>query len=152
MEYYCIYCAFYFRKIGLLYDNYATIIVFIVLFSPDQISLLYDDYAFSRALDKLLTHIYWANGLVQAHAPWVLAKSSDAESQRHLKTILHVAMETLRICGILLQPVIPVLSDRMLTRLGVSQTDRGIADCKQNSLPILLGSQVLLLNRISASK
>ncbi|PVD19061.1 hypothetical protein C0Q70_21620 [Pomacea canaliculata] len=118
----------------------------------DQISLLYDDYAFSRALDKLLTHIYWANGLVQAHAPWVLAKSSDAESQRHLKTILHVAMETLRICGILLQPVIPVLSDRMLTRLGVSQTDRGIADCKQNSLPILLGSQVLLLNRISASK
>lgn len=35
-------------------------------------------------------------------------------------------METLRVCGILLQPVIPDMTLRLLNRLGVPESERGV--------------------------
>ncbi|XP_070173846.1 methionine--tRNA ligase, mitochondrial-like isoform X2 [Littorina saxatilis] len=114
----------------------------------------YGNYAFSRVIDLALGHIHWANAMVQNHQPWALVKLDDASSEKHLKSVLHVAMETLRVCGILLQPMIPQLTDRLLTRLGVSEEERCISDvCDSgNECARPLGNKVTLLGRIQTGK
>ena len=117
----------------------------------EQVDELYECFAFSHVIDLLLKHIHWANALVQRHQPWDLVKSGDTTCNQHLRVVLHVAMETLRVCGILLQPMVPQLADRLLTRLGVPQDCRGIDDvqndvCKRECYP--LGKKVILLKRI----
>ena len=99
--------------------------------------------------------MHWANALVQTHQPWTLAKSGDAASDQHLRVVLHVAMETLRVCGILLQPMVPQLADRLLTRLGVSPGRRGLADVLRGAGEGAwhpLGEKVTLLSRIQTGK
>lgn len=117
-------------------------------------SELYDDFAFSRAIDILLIHIYWTNSLVQAHQPWKLVKSNDATSQQHLQLILHVSMETMRVCGILLQPVIPYLASSLLTRLGISPMLRGVQHVSEDRLKIgrPLKDKITLLKRIQSEQ
>jgi methionyl-tRNA synthetase len=42
----------------------------------------------------------------------------------HLKCLLHIVFETLRVNGIILQPIIPKLSNVLLDRLGISKEER----------------------------
>lgn len=67
-----------------------------------------------------------ANSFIQRHEPWKLVK--DKREKEWLETVLHVAMETLRVCGILLQPVTPRLACRLLDRLGISKEQRSSED------------------------
>lgn len=69
-----------------------------------------------------MTQLYWTNAFVQHQAPWQLAKSSDGVNA--LRTVLHVALETVRVAAIGLQPVIPRLARRALDRLGVAADER----------------------------
>ncbi|KAK7489324.1 hypothetical protein BaRGS_00019432 [Batillaria attramentaria] len=117
---------------------------------PGQVGESYESLSFPRAIETVMTHIRWANALVQTHQPWTLVKSCNPASQQHLKVVLHVAMETLRVCSILLQPVTPQVAARVLTRLGVP------LDCSQVShvhsdvceTPRSLGDKVTLMSRI----
>ena len=49
---------------------------------------------------------------VQLKQPWVLRRHPDKQHELH--SCLAVAMETLRVAGILLQPVVPSLAGRLL--------------------------------------
>ncbi|XP_076454257.1 methionine--tRNA ligase, mitochondrial-like [Babylonia areolata] len=126
---------------------------------PEQVDELYERFAFPRAIDLLMGHVHWANALVQLHQPWTLVKAEDSDgaSRRHLGVVLHVAMETLRVCGVLLQPLVPQLADRLLTRLGVCQERRGLASVGRSveeraHAPHSLGGKVTLLGRIRVEK
>ena len=126
-----------------------------ILFFSEQVDELYENFAISHVIDLLLRHVHWANALVQTHQPWMLVKSEDTTSNQHLRVVLHVAMETLRVCGILLQPMVPQLADRLLTRLGISQHCRGVADVKNGvseNVHHPLGEKVTLLSRIQTGK
>jgi Methionyl-tRNA synthetase len=68
-------------------------------------------------------------------------------------------METLRVCGILLQPIVPELSDTLLKKLGIPKENRMWKDIKpfsweQNNLcDIAISAEKLTLyNRIIDSK
>ncbi|XP_062850739.1 methionine--tRNA ligase, mitochondrial [Trichomycterus rosablanca] len=76
-----------------------------------------------KALEAISACVRLTNGFIQRHAPWKL-NCSDAEDKRWHDTILHVAMECLRIYGILLQPVTPGLADKILCRIGVQPGER----------------------------
>lgn len=76
-----------------------------------------------KALEAVSACVRLTNGFVQAQAPWKL-DCSDAEEKRWRDTILHVAMECLRIYGLLLQPVTPGLADKILCRIGVRPNER----------------------------
>lgn len=54
--------------------------------------------------------------------PWVLKKDPSCSSK--LNAVLHIAMETLRICGILLQPLIPNISKNLLNAIMVPENQR----------------------------
>ncbi|XP_071085061.1 methionine--tRNA ligase, mitochondrial-like isoform X2 [Haliotis cracherodii] len=92
---------------------------------PDSVDEHYQTLTIYKALDQLISVLHQANAMFDHHKPWQLAKQMD--QSEHLNTVLHVAMETLRTCGILMQPVIPNMADQLLTKLGIG-TDRRTID------------------------
>ena len=59
---------------------------------------------------------------MQAMKPWSLVGIREAKSQ--LNSTIYLCAETLRICGILLQPYMPGKAMTMLDLLGVSEDAR----------------------------
>ncbi|XP_041483391.1 methionine--tRNA ligase, mitochondrial-like [Lytechinus variegatus] len=89
---------------------------------PDIVAGHYDQFLFYRGLEEIMTCLRMANAFVQRHEPWNLTKNPI--DRPWLDSIIHVTMETLRVCGILTQPIVPDLTDRLLTKMGVGTTER----------------------------
>jgi methionyl-tRNA synthetase len=85
----------------------------------DSFVQLFEDFAFSRALEIAWTIIARADKMISDAKPWELAKD---ESQRQtLNAVLYRAAETLRWLAVLLHPVMPDATRAIWTQLG--QTD-----------------------------
>lgn len=84
----------------------------------------YSEYNFYKGLDEIMSCLRATNAFVQNQKPWTLTK--DTGDAPLLNTIVHIAMESLRVCGLLLQPVTPNLSDQLLMKLGVPDSDRNV--------------------------
>ncbi|KAH3804912.1 hypothetical protein DPMN_133205 [Dreissena polymorpha] len=84
----------------------------------------YDNLNFYLGIESIMSYLRWCNGLTQAHAPWKLKNSTNPSDIEYVKTVIHISLETLRVCGILLQPAIPAISDRLLSRLGIPAEKR----------------------------
>lgn len=97
-----------------------------------------------KALENIAACVRQTNGFVQRHAPWKLDKRKSEERQ-WLDTIVHVSLECLRIYGILLQPVVPQISDKLLSRLGVRSEERKWVNL--NFLPKYYGMECPLTGR-----
>ncbi|CAH8863741.1 unnamed protein product [Trichobilharzia szidati] len=79
--------------------------------------LWWDELQPHNAIEEVLRVIRQANAFITRHTPW-----HEKDSLRR-QCILSVVAEALRICGFLLQPVIPNLSLRLLNRLGVYNSE-----------------------------
>ncbi|XP_021329980.2 methionine--tRNA ligase, mitochondrial [Danio rerio] len=90
---------------------------------PGIIEQHFENLYVYKALEAIGACVRLTNGFVQRHAPWRLDRNNP-EEQQWLDTILHVSLECLRIYGILLQPVVPDLADKILSRLGVTPEER----------------------------
>nr|XP_021329980.1 methionine--tRNA ligase, mitochondrial [Danio rerio]XP_021336827.1 methionine--tRNA ligase, mitochondrial [Danio rerio]XP_694935.3 methionine--tRNA ligase, mitochondrial [Danio rerio] len=90
---------------------------------PGIIEQHFENMHVYKALEAIGACVRLTNGFVQRHAPWKLDRNNP-EEQQWLDTILHVSLECLRIYGILLQPVVPDLADKILSRLGVTPEER----------------------------
>ncbi|KHN76022.1 Methionine--tRNA ligase, mitochondrial [Toxocara canis] len=86
----------------------------------EKCSQHFDELMIYKALEELSAVVRQANAFFQLFEPWKLA---DGEKR---STILHVVYETMRICGILLQPVVPDYANKLLTRLGMGNSERGL--------------------------
>ena len=76
------------------------------------------------------------NRYFDAHKPWALAKDASGAAavylcwrsvgagQGQLDAVLYTTLETLRVCGILLQPVMPGTMSALLDRLGAPPAHR----------------------------
>ncbi|XP_014768848.1 methionine--tRNA ligase, mitochondrial isoform X2 [Octopus bimaculoides] len=112
---------------------------------PDNVELNYSRFSIYKTLEQISATLRWANGLMEEHKPWQLVKHCDQKD--HLNTLLHITLETLRVCALLLSPVIPELSGKLLNRLGVSpknQTWNDIRSQQQTDQPLGNDSSVLL--------
>ena len=87
------------------------------------------------------------NAFVQKHEPWRI--KDIPEEQPWLDTILHVAMETVRVSAILLQPVVPKMAADLLERLNVSREERYWGNLPHRTERVPLGSDAgALFSRI----
>ncbi len=68
-----------------------------------------------------------ANRYFAAAEPWKLAKTDPAR----MKLVLYTTLETLRIVGVLLQPVMPAAMSKLLDLLAVPPAKRTFADIEQ---------------------
>jgi len=48
------------------------------------------------------------------------------DQKKRLDVVMHVCLESLRVCALLLQPIVPVAMDDMLTQLSVSSAHRSM--------------------------
>lgn len=90
---------------------------------PAVVEQHYESMQVYKALEAITACVKQTNGFVQRHAPWKLDRK-DGKDQRWLDTIIHVSLECLRIYGTLLQPVVPEISNKILSRLGVKPGER----------------------------
>jgi methionyl-tRNA synthetase len=75
-----------------------------------------NDFAFNRALQSVWKVISLANKYIVSSEPWVLAK--DSAKAARLNTVLYTLAETLRLIGLVLEPVMPETSSKMREALG----------------------------------
>lgn len=94
---------------------------------PTVVERHYESMQVYKALEAISACVRQTNGFLQRHTPWKLDRR-DAKDRRWLDTILHVSLECLRIYGTLLQPVVPDISNRLLTRIGVKPHERSWKD------------------------
>ena len=60
------------------------------------------------------------NLFVQEEKPWEL-KNTNRDK---LEFVLHLTMESLRVCGVTLTPIVPSISKMLLDKLGIPQSKR----------------------------
>ncbi|XP_076147737.1 methionine--tRNA ligase, mitochondrial [Alosa pseudoharengus] len=90
---------------------------------PNAVQEHFERLHIYKALEAISVCVRQTNGFVQRHAPWKL-DCTDACDKRWHDSILHVSMECLRVYGTLLQPVVPGLAHKLLSRLGVRPEER----------------------------
>ena len=82
----------------------------------DRYEAQMEAYQFQNALSEVFKVISRANKYIDENAPWVLAK--DEAKKPRLARVLYNLLETVRICGALLEPVMPETTAKIMARLG----------------------------------
>ena len=95
---------------------------------------------FSSVINEIMDCLRLNNTFINDTKPWLLAKQ-DSDVQR-LDSILLITLEALRVSAILLQPIVPNISDKVLNKLNISSSNRQWIDAKHT-----FGSQQNLLNQ-----
>lgn len=88
----------------------------------------FESYNFYLAIDEIIATLHMTNSLIQESEPWVLAK--DANKSTKLDAILALVFESLRINGILLQPIVPNIAHKILDKINISSDRRSWNDTK----------------------
>ena len=78
----------------------------------------YESLRFHAALELIASLSSRGNVLMNDEAPWTLVKSEDPAEVARGTLVLTEVLEAVRICAVLLVPVTPRLSDRILAQLG----------------------------------
>nr|XP_033801067.1 methionine--tRNA ligase, mitochondrial isoform X2 [Geotrypetes seraphini] len=94
---------------------------------PAEVQTHYENFRIYKALEAIDACVRLTNKFFQRHTPWKLNSTNPAE-KLWLDTIMYVTMECLRTYGTLLQPVVPFIADKLLSRLGVVQHERMLKD------------------------
>ena len=82
----------------------------------DRYEAAMDKLQLQNGLSEVFKLIGRANKYIDETAPWVLAKSE--ESKPRLARVLYNLLETLRLCGTLLQPFMPESMDKLFAQIG----------------------------------
>ncbi len=86
----------------------------------DKVDRHYRKLEFGQGLSLIFEVLYDANKYVTDNEPWKLRKIDPIRCQ----TVIYISLEAARLCALLLQPVMPQSSSRMLDMLGVGPGER----------------------------
>jgi len=78
-----------------------------------------DKYAVQNALSEIFKVTSRANKYIDETTPWILAK--DESKKARLASVLYNLLETIRICTVLLTPVIPDSCNEILKQIGAAE-------------------------------
>jgi len=81
---------------------------------------LMNEYKIAEAIDEILEILYRANKYIDETEPWILGKD-EAKTDR-LGTVLYNLLESIRIAGILLSPIIPETSAKIFAQINTDVT------------------------------
>ena len=89
-----------------------------VLSLKDEVKACIDDMAPDQAVAKIFDTLTLVNQYVDEKAPWKIAKE-DVAAAGH---VLAFCIESIRVCAILLQPVMPEKTQELFCRLGIKDS------------------------------
>jgi len=82
----------------------------------DKYEVQMEKFAFQSALSEVLAVISRANKYIDETAPWNLAK--DDAGKPRLATVMYNLLDSIRLCAILLSPVIPDAATKIFSQIG----------------------------------
>ncbi|KAA6414701.1 MAG: methionyl-tRNA synthetase [Lasallia pustulata] len=88
---------------------------------PDMVMNRMERLDSGAALMVIMDTIYMTNTYMQQSAPW---DYKDGGDKAHLNRIIYLCVESIRICGILLQPYMPGKMEQLMEMLGVAPDAR----------------------------
>lgn len=91
----------------------------------------YEDISFHALVDTVMEHLRLTNNFFETLKPWQMAK--DETQKDSLNATLLLTMESLRVASIILQPLIPNMTQQLLDKLNVPQGERRWLDAEQLS-------------------
>eukprot|EP00808_Paulinella_micropora_P027629 g77485.t1 len=94
---------------------------------PGLVSEHFENGNFSQVLNTIWDLVSAVNIYFSSHEPWRLRKEGDLD---RVNTIHHITLEALRVVGILLQPILPSATSRLLTIIGCPNGNRRLEDCR----------------------
>ena len=97
----------------------------------ESIRQSYDAQAFNKALDQVWQIVGDANRYVDEMAPWGLKKTDPDR----MATVLYVLADTIRVLGVLMQPVVPDSASKMLDQLALGEEQRKFAALGNRLVP-----------------
>lgn len=97
-------------------DTDETTIARFIEYARDQYLQLFDNYAFSRALEIAWSIVARVDKMISDAKPWDLAK--DENQSETLNAVLYRAAESLRWLSVLLYPVMPQSAQGIYNQLG----------------------------------
>ncbi|CAF0843052.1 unnamed protein product [Brachionus calyciflorus] len=92
----------------------------------------FEVFNFYLGIQEIMSALRIANTLVQEYKPWDLIKSQNESDLKKIKKMLFLVYESLRVTGILLQPVVPDLTNDLLERLNVEPSERFYTNANVN--------------------
>jgi len=117
-----------------------------------EVLKLYDGMQFHIALEKTFNFIRATNKYAEQRAPWKLAKSAEPNARAELETTLAYLAEALRVSAVLLAPIMPNISAKILSLLGLGAIEKfeGNAGWSNVLEGAQLGAQEILFPRPNA--
>ncbi|KAK9501980.1 hypothetical protein O3M35_012597 [Rhynocoris fuscipes] len=90
----------------------------------DKVSQHYEELNFYKGIALIMQALREANRYFEYNRPWELRKSNETHDVLHLNSLLYLIMETLRVCSIVLMPIVPDLSTKLLNKLNIPLNER----------------------------
>ncbi|XP_034116272.1 methionine--tRNA ligase, mitochondrial [Drosophila albomicans] len=84
----------------------------------------YECNHFHLVADTVIATLHATNNFFECAKPWELKAGASAANAPRLETIIAMTMDALRLCGIVLQPMMPQLAGRLLDKLRVPGDQR----------------------------
>ena len=129
------------RVLSFVYKNCNATVPKNMGFTPDDSKLIthsyeilpklredYNSQLFNVALERVWGLVAGSNKYIDEQAPWKLRKT-DLD---RMHTVLYTLLETMRCIGILLQPIMPGSSEKILNQLAVDTSKRSFAALNSN--------------------
>lgn len=84
----------------------------------EKIEKKMDSLDVSSSIDEVFAVLRLSNKYIDETTPWILAKDSGQKDR--LETVLYHLLESIRICAVFLEPVMPDTSEKILSQLQTS--------------------------------
>ena len=95
---------------------------------PQKVEEHYENFNFYLGITEIMDCLRKVNLFIQEEKPWELKKQGNIEK---LGAVLNLSLNSVRICAILLQPIIPGIANKTLSKLNVK--NRTFEDAKMLS-------------------
>ena len=129
------------RVLSFVYKNCNATVPKNMGFTPDDSKLIthayeilpklredYNSQLFNVALERVWVLVAASNKYIDEQAPWKLRKTDPDR----MHTVLYTLLEMIRCIGILLQPIMPGSSEKILNQLAVDTSKRSFAALNSN--------------------
>ncbi|KAL7730499.1 hypothetical protein ACLKA6_000502 [Drosophila palustris] len=92
----------------------------------------YESNHFHLVADTVMAVLHATNNFFECAKPWELKAGGSCPNAPRLETIIAMTMDALRLCGIVLQPMMPQLASRLLDKLNVPGSQRSWSALSEN--------------------
>ena len=79
-----------------------------------------DNLQISDAITEIFNVLRFTNKYIDETTPWVLAK--DDSKKGRLQNVIYHLLESIRVCGIYLEPFMPETSKEIMRQLNIQET------------------------------